>query len=92
MNQLEQIKQIAEDVASEYEMPSIASGVYLDFAVNVAKIYGNIQYSLAYQAGQEAERERFTKILQQSYISEESVICICNKEAERIINLINTKE
>ena len=58
MNQLEQIKQIAEDVANEYKMPSIASGVYLDFAVNVAKIYGDIQYSLAYKAGQEAERER----------------------------------
>lgn len=52
----------------------------------------NAYLDKAYQAGQEAERERFTKILQQSYISEESVICICNKEVERIINLINSKE
>lgn len=42
----------------------------------------------AYQAGQESVTEE----LQNSYISEESDICICNKEVERIINLINSKE
>lgn len=102
----EKLKKIAEEVANVYQMPSLASGLYLDFAIDVAlKAYlagqeakQEISFIAGFDEGRKAENSRILseieKMASHGVDMGEYVVETkkCYIEKDTIIELINTKE